>query len=76
MPDNPNSADWDWPYRRIDYILIRCAQHGGPTLTVSSCKRTFDHPASAVSDHYGLVADLTLPPQSPKTSRHPRTDTK
>jgi hypothetical protein len=30
IPGNPNSADWDWPYRRIDYILIRCAQHGGP----------------------------------------------
>jgi hypothetical protein len=58
---------------RIDYILIRCAQRGGPTLTVSNCKRTFDHPASAISDHYGLVADLTLPPQSPKTSRQPST---
>jgi endonuclease/exonuclease/phosphatase family metal-dependent hydrolase len=70
VPGNPNSADWDWPYRRIDYILIRCAQHGGPTLAVSSCQRTFDHPASAISDHYGLVADLTLPPQPPNTSRH------
>jgi hypothetical protein len=69
VPGNPNSADWDWPYRRIDYILIRCARHGGPTLAVSSCERTFDHPASAISDHYGLVADLTLPPQSPKTQQ-------
>jgi endonuclease/exonuclease/phosphatase family metal-dependent hydrolase len=61
VPGNPNSADWDWPYRRIDYILIRCDQHGGPTLAVSSCRRTFDQPTSTVSDHYGLVADLILP---------------
>jgi endonuclease/exonuclease/phosphatase family metal-dependent hydrolase len=60
IPDNPYSADWDWPFRRIDYILIRCAAHGGPTLRIRDCRRTFDTPASTVSDHYGLVADLTL----------------
>ena len=67
VPDNPYSADWDWPFRRIDYILIRCAAHGGPTLRVRHCRRTFDTPASTVSDHYGLVADLTLPDETGPT---------
>jgi endonuclease/exonuclease/phosphatase family metal-dependent hydrolase len=61
IPDNPYSADWDWPFRRIDYILVRCGDHGGPTLRITGCDRTFDTPATTVSDHYGLVADLTLP---------------
>jgi endonuclease/exonuclease/phosphatase family metal-dependent hydrolase len=61
IPANPYSADWDWPFRRIDYILVRCAEHGGPTLRVTGCQRTFDTPATTVSDHYGLTADLTLP---------------
>ena len=60
-PDNPNSADWDWPFRRIDYILIRCGRHGGPTLAIVDCARTFDQPHTSISDHYGLVADLELP---------------
>jgi endonuclease/exonuclease/phosphatase family metal-dependent hydrolase len=60
-PDNPNSADWDWPHRRIDYILVRCGRHGGPTLRIGRCARTFDQPETTVSDHYGLVADLELP---------------
>jgi endonuclease/exonuclease/phosphatase family metal-dependent hydrolase len=63
-PDNPNSADWDWPYRRIDYILVRCGQHGGPTLVIADCARTFDQAATVASDHYGVVADLRLPPGS------------
>jgi endonuclease/exonuclease/phosphatase family metal-dependent hydrolase len=62
VPDNPHSADWDWPYRRIDYILVRCGEHGGPSLAVTACRRTFDQPGTSVSDHYGLVADLSLPP--------------
>jgi endonuclease/exonuclease/phosphatase family metal-dependent hydrolase len=64
VPDNPLLADWDWPFRRIDYILARCGEHGGPTLAVSSCERIFDKPADGVwaSDHFGLTADLTVPP--------------
>lgn len=61
VPDNPYSADWDWPFRRIDYILVRCGAHGGPTLGIRSCRRIFDQPGTVVSDHYGLVADLELP---------------
>jgi endonuclease/exonuclease/phosphatase family metal-dependent hydrolase len=64
VPDNPYSADWDWPYRRIDYILLGCGPHGGPTLAVNSCQRTFDQPDTIVSDHFGLVAELRVPPTS------------
>jgi endonuclease/exonuclease/phosphatase family metal-dependent hydrolase len=61
VPDNPHSADWDWPYLRIDYILVRCGKHDGPTLRIADCARTFDQPGTTVSDHYGLVAELELP---------------
>src|SRR3954469_19490909 len=61
VPENPHSADWDWPFRRIDYILVRCGEHGGPTLRIRACERTFAGPRDTASDHYGLVADLALP---------------
>lgn len=64
VPNNPYSADWDWPFRRIDYILVRCGPHGGPTLAVNWCGRIFDHHDTVVSDHFGLVADLKVPPHS------------
>ena len=59
-PENPLVADPDWPFRRIDYILVRCGEHGGPTLPITNCRRTFDQPADGVwvSDPFGLVADL------------------
>ncbi|MGW0474953.1 hypothetical protein [Streptomyces coeruleorubidus] len=52
--------------RRIDYILLRCGPHG-PTLHASSCRRVLVRPVNGVyaSDHYGLVADLTLPGHPP-----------
>jgi endonuclease/exonuclease/phosphatase family metal-dependent hydrolase len=31
---------------------------------VTRCDRTFDQPATSISDHYGLVADLALPPST------------
>ncbi|MEU4425882.1 endonuclease/exonuclease/phosphatase family protein [Actinoplanes sp. NPDC024001] len=61
VPENPYCADWDWPNRRIDHILVRCGEHGGPTLRVAGCRRTFDQPDTVGSDHYGLVADLADP---------------
>jgi len=63
VSENPLLTDWDWPFRRIDYILARCGEHGGPTLAVSSCERIFDRPADGVwaSDHFGLTAELTVP---------------
>jgi endonuclease/exonuclease/phosphatase family metal-dependent hydrolase len=63
-PSNPLSADWDWPFRRIDYILVRMQTHYGPSLAVTGCQRIFDQPGAIASDHYGLVADLARPPAS------------
>lgn len=62
-PDNPLVADWDWPFRRIDYVFVRCGAHGGPTLAVTACARIFDRPVGGVwaSDHFGLAADLAVP---------------
>ncbi|MCP9984516.1 endonuclease/exonuclease/phosphatase family protein [Actinomadura madurae] len=59
-PDNPLMEDGDWPFRRIDYVLVRCGLHGGPTLPIDDCRRVFVHPVGGVqaSDHYGLTADL------------------
>jgi endonuclease/exonuclease/phosphatase family metal-dependent hydrolase len=59
-PANPLLADWDWPFRRIDYIFVRCGEHGGPTLGIEGCERIFDQPAGGVwgSDHFGVMADL------------------
>jgi endonuclease/exonuclease/phosphatase family metal-dependent hydrolase len=63
VPDNPLGVDWDWPFRRIDYVFVRCGEHGGPTLQITSCERIFDQPVAGVwvSDHFGVVADLALP---------------
>ncbi|QBD81127.1 endonuclease/exonuclease/phosphatase family protein [Ktedonosporobacter rubrisoli] len=60
---NPLMVDWDWPFGRIDYIFVRCGEHGGPTLQIASCQRIFAEPLHGVwaSDHFGLVADLVLP---------------
>jgi endonuclease/exonuclease/phosphatase family metal-dependent hydrolase len=65
-PRNPLVTDWDWPFRRIDYIFVRCGDHGGPTLEVSTCARIFDEPIDGVwaSDHFGVVADLAVPTRS------------
>ncbi|WP_245928665.1 endonuclease/exonuclease/phosphatase family protein [Murinocardiopsis flavida] len=62
-PDNPLMSDGDWPFRRIDYILVRCGEHGGPTLEVRACRRLFAEPVDGVwaSDHFGLLADLAAP---------------
>jgi endonuclease/exonuclease/phosphatase family metal-dependent hydrolase len=63
VPSNPLVADHDWPFRRIDHILVRCGQHGGPTLEIRSCRRVFAEPVDGVwaSDHFGVLADLALP---------------
>jgi endonuclease/exonuclease/phosphatase family metal-dependent hydrolase len=62
-PRNPLVADWDWPFRRLDYVLVRCGEHGGPTLAIADCALAFDEPVDGVwaSDHFGVVADLTVP---------------
>ena len=62
-PDNPLLADRDWPFRRIDYLFVRCGEHGGPTLDITRCELAFNRPVEGVwaSDHFGLVADLAVP---------------
>ena len=45
-PDNPMVAEGSWPLergRRIDYVLVRCGDHG-PTLEITGCERIFDEP--------------------------------
>lgn len=53
-----------WPYREIDHILVQCRRDGLASLLVESCERVHDRPRDGVwaSDHYGLVADLVVPP--------------
>lgn len=52
----------DWPFRRIDYVFVRLGPHGGLALDISACSRIFDEPIHGVwaSDHFGLVADLSV----------------
>jgi endonuclease/exonuclease/phosphatase family metal-dependent hydrolase len=59
--DNPLRSDNDWPFGRIDYILVRCGPGGGPSLRIDRCDLVFDQPAGDVwaSDHFGLIADLS-----------------
>ena len=69
-PRNPLVAGGEMPLelgRRIDYVFVRCRDHG-PTLDVSACARIFDEPVDGVwaSDHFGVVADLTVPTPGPR----------
>jgi endonuclease/exonuclease/phosphatase family metal-dependent hydrolase len=68
-PETPLVAEGTWPLdrgRRIDYLLVRCAEHG-PSLDITACTRTFDQPVDGVwgSDHFGVVADLATAPPEP-----------
>jgi hypothetical protein len=68
-PDNPLVADGTWPLergRRIDYVLVRCRDHG-PSLDITACALVFDQPVGGVwaSGHFGVVADLTVAPPEP-----------
>jgi endonuclease/exonuclease/phosphatase family metal-dependent hydrolase len=53
-------ADADWPFRRIDYVFVRCGTHGGPTLRIKRCDRLLDQPVGGAwaSDHFGVLAEL------------------
>jgi endonuclease/exonuclease/phosphatase family metal-dependent hydrolase len=59
-PENGLMNDWDWPFRRIDYLFVRCREHGGPTLGIVACEVAFAEPIDGVwaSDHFGVVTDL------------------
>lgn len=68
-PETPLVAEGTWPLdrgRRIDYVLVRCAEHG-PSLDITACARIFDQPVDGVwgSDHFGVVADLAVAPPEP-----------
>ena len=64
---NPILADWDWPFQRLDYVMVRCGAHGGPTLAIASCRRLFDEAVDGIwaSDHFGVMAELTIPQRPP-----------
>jgi len=62
-PTMPTGETGSWalePGRRIDYVLVRCSDHG-PTLDTRSCERLFDEPVDGVwaSDHFGVMAELS-----------------
>lgn len=63
--ENPLVADPDWPFRQIDHVLVRCGEHGGPTLPIRACRRVFDDVAA--SDHYGLLAELDVMRPAPSS---------
>jgi endonuclease/exonuclease/phosphatase family metal-dependent hydrolase len=65
VPENPNQVNFDWPFRGIGHVLVRCGDSGGPTLVIRSCRRVFDQGFTRASDHYGLVVELSLPPSHP-----------
>jgi endonuclease/exonuclease/phosphatase family metal-dependent hydrolase len=55
------SEEWELePGRCIDYIFVRCNDHG-PTLDIRSCQMIFDRPVNDIwaSDHFGVMADLS-----------------
>jgi endonuclease/exonuclease/phosphatase family metal-dependent hydrolase len=61
-PTMPTGEDGAWALergRRIDYILVRCGDHG-PTFDVRRCERLFRQAVGGVwaSDHFGVGAEL------------------
>jgi endonuclease/exonuclease/phosphatase family metal-dependent hydrolase len=70
-PLNPLERDGEMSLelgRRIDYVMVRCGIHG-PTLSIVDCRLAFDEPIDGVwaSDHFGVIADLTVPTHPPGT---------
>ncbi len=59
-PSNGLMVDEDSPFRRVDYVFVRCGEHGGPTLRIRDCTLVFDQQRDEVwaSDHFGLTVDL------------------
>lgn len=72
--------NWDWPFRRIGYIMVRCGDRGQPTLAIDSYQQIFDQPVDGVwaSDHIDLSPTsqrgrhLTRPVADPTRWRWPR----
>jgi endonuclease/exonuclease/phosphatase family metal-dependent hydrolase len=61
-PANPRHEPRDWPFLRIDYLLVRCTEEG-PTLDIVACDLAFDTSVGGewASDHFGVIADLRVP---------------
>jgi endonuclease/exonuclease/phosphatase family metal-dependent hydrolase len=59
-PENHQMGGPDWPFRRIDYILVRSETHRGSSLDIVACRQVFTEPVKGIwaSDHFGLVVDL------------------
>jgi hypothetical protein len=55
--------------RRIDYILVRSNDHGS-ILEVAKSTRVFHEPAGGIwaSDHFSVLADLTVQPEADSAS--------
>jgi endonuclease/exonuclease/phosphatase family metal-dependent hydrolase len=62
-PDNPQMIGPEWPFGRIDYILVRSESHRGASLDIVACELAFSEPVNGIwaSDHFGVVADLEVP---------------
>ena len=60
--------------RRIDYLLLRCTDHG-PTLHVTASRRLFDAAVDGVwaSDHFGVTAELSATTPSGRAVPWPTT---
>jgi hypothetical protein len=58
-----------WPHHQIDRLLVRCRRVGTTSLRVDACERVHASPRDDVwaSDHFGLVADLSVLPPRPAT---------
>jgi hypothetical protein len=71
--ENPlvTAENWDWEPelgRRIDYIMVRCSDHG-PTLDVRACQRIFDEPADGVGGATTSAWSPTFRPRPPADDR-------
>jgi endonuclease/exonuclease/phosphatase family metal-dependent hydrolase len=70
-PRNPLVRAGEMPLergRRIDHVMVRSGPHG-PLLDVAACRLVLDDAVDGVwaSDHFGVLADLRLPPHPPGT---------
>lgn len=50
----------NWPYRRVDHLLVRCGSTGMPPVTITNCELvgTESVDGTWASDHFGLLVSL------------------
>jgi endonuclease/exonuclease/phosphatase family metal-dependent hydrolase len=58
--NNPLRSAREWPFRRIDYILVGRNSSNRPLLAIRGARLVFDAPIDGTwaSDHFGVLADL------------------